>query len=79
MTKFTVEIDHDMSDRITFENLADCRQRFIDDLGANNSVFVWDDGEQDDALIQKHIDALELILTWYGDKQQLESIGLKYE
>ena len=79
MTKFTVEIDCDMSDRITFENLADCRQRFIDDLGANNSVFVWDDGEQDDAIIQRHIDALELILKWYGDKQQLESIGLKYE
>lgn len=79
MTSFTVEIDYDMSDRITFENLAECRQRFIDDLGANNSVFVWDDGEQDDAIIQKHIDALEVVLKWYGNKEQLESIGLKYE
>ena len=79
MTSFTVEIDYDMSDRITFENLAECRQRFLDDLGANNSVFVWDDGEQDDALIQKHIDALEVVLKWYGNKEQLESIGLKYE
>lgn len=79
MTKFTVEIDYDMSDKITFENLADCRQRFREDLGANNSVFVWDDGEQDDAIIQKHIDALEVVLKWYGTKEQLESIGLKYE
>ena len=79
MTSFTVEIDHDMSDRNTFENLAECRQRFLDDLGANNSVFVWDDGEQDDAEIQRHIDALEVVLKWYGNKEQLESIGLKYE
>lgn len=79
MTKFTVEIDYDMSDRITFENLADCRQRFLDDLGAGNSVFAWNDSEQDDALIQKHIDALDVILKWYGNKEQLESIGLKYE
>ena len=40
MTKFTVEIDYDMSDRNTFENLADCRQNFLNDLDARNSVFV---------------------------------------
>ena len=79
MSKVTVEIDYDMSDRITFENLADCRQNFLNDLGAGNSVFAWDDPEQDDAEIQRHIDALEVVLKWYGNKEQLESIGLKYE
>ena len=38
MTTFTVEIDHDMADRIVFENLADCRQRFLDDLGDTQRV-----------------------------------------
>ena len=79
MTSFTVEIDYDMSDRITFENLAECRKHFLQDLGARNSVFVWEDPEQDDAEIQRHIDALEVVLKWYGNKEQLESIGMKYE
>ena len=79
MFKYTVEIEHDMADKITFENLAECRDRFLEDLGANNSVFAWDDSEQDDAMIQRHIDALELILKWYGDREQLEGIGLKYD
>lgn len=74
MTTFTVEIDHDMADRIVFENLADCRQRFLDDLGAGNSIFVWDDGEADDIEIQRHIDALDVVLSWYGTPDQLKDL-----
>ena len=74
MTKFTIEIDYDMSDKITFDNLKDCRQRFLDDLGQNNSVFVWDDGEADDAKIQRHIDALDVVLSWYGTPDQLKEL-----
>ncbi len=74
MTKFTVEIDYDMSDKITFDNLKDCRQRFLNDLGQNNSVFVWDSPEEDDAEIQRHIDALDIILKWYGTPEQLKEI-----
>jgi len=74
MTKFTIEIDYDMSDKITFDNLKDCRQRFLDDLGQNNSVFVWDDGEADDAEIQRHIDALDVVLSWYGTPDQLKEL-----
>lgn len=74
MTKFTVEIDYDMSDKITFDNLKDCRQRFLDDLGQNNSVFVWDDPEGDDIEIQRHIDALDVVLKWYGTPEQLEEL-----
>lgn len=74
MTKFIVEIDYDMSDKITFDNLKDCRQRFLNDLGQNNSVFVWDSPEEDDAEIQRHIDALDVILGWYGTPEQLKEI-----
>lgn len=74
MTKFTVEIDYDLSDKITFDNLKDCRQRFLDDLGQNNSVFSWDDPEGDDAEIQRHIDALDVVLSWYGTPEQLKEL-----
>jgi hypothetical protein len=74
MTKFTIEIDYDMTDKITFDNLKDCRQRFLDDLGQNNSVFVWDDPEEDDAEIQRHIDALDVVLKWYGTPEQVKEL-----
>ena len=74
MHKVTVEIDHDFADKITFESLRDCRARFLDDLGAGNSVFVWDDGEADDAEIQRHIDALDVVLSWYGTPDQLKDL-----
>ena len=74
MTKFTIEIDYDMSDKITFDNLKDCRQRFLDDLGQNNGVFSWDDPEDDDAEIQRHIDALDVVLKWYGTPEQLKDL-----
>jgi hypothetical protein len=47
------------------------------DIGANNLVFVWGDLEADAAEIQKHIDALELILKWYSTSDQLKEMGLK--
>ena len=50
------------------------RQCFLDDLGAGNSVFVWDDGEADDAEIQRHIDALDVVLSWYGTPDQLKDL-----
>jgi hypothetical protein len=74
MTKFTVEIDYDLSDKITFDNLKDCRQRFLDDLGQNRGVFSWDDVEADDAEIQRHIDAIDVVLSWYGTPEQLKEL-----
>ena len=74
MTKFTVEIDHDLSDKIAFDNLVDCRKNFMEDLGAGNSIFVWGEPEADDIEIQKHIDALDVIISWYGTPAQLEEL-----
>jgi hypothetical protein len=74
MTKFTIEIDHELSGKITFENLKDSRQRFLDDLGMNKGVFAWNDPDGDNAEIQRHIDAIDVILGWYGTPDQLEEI-----
>ena len=77
MTKISVELDVDQFDKLVVEELIRTRQTFLNDLGANNHVFVWGDQEADDAEIQKHIDALELLLKWYSTPDELVKMGLK--
>ncbi|NBO70607.1 MAG: hypothetical protein EBU66_07500 [Bacteroidetes bacterium] len=76
MSKITVELDWETVDSVVVSQLRDTWQSLKADLGANNHVFAWGDQEQDDELIQKHIDALELILKWYATPVQLEDMGL---
>lgn len=74
MTKFTVNIDQDQIDQIVQQELIDCRAAFLADLGAGNSIFAWDDSEQDDAEIQRHIDALDVVISWFCTPAQLKDI-----
>lgn len=76
MAKFTIEIDHEMADKIVVEELAFTLQSLRNDLGAGTWVFAWNDQEQDDAEIQKHIDAIELLLKWYATPDQLKELGI---
>lgn len=77
MSKVTVELGWDTIDSIVVGQLRDTWESLKNDLGKGNHVFAWGDTEQDDALIQKHVDALELILKWYATPAQLEDMGLK--
>lgn len=79
MSKISVELDWETVDSIVVGQLRDTWQSLKNDVGAGAWVFAFGDQEQDDAEIQRHIDALEVVLKWYGNKEQLESIGLKYE
>jgi hypothetical protein len=62
---FTIDIDYEMADKIVYKSLKDSRDAFLKDLGSSSNVFVYGDPEADDAVIQKHIDALNLLLEWY--------------
>ncbi len=77
MSKISVELEWETIDHIVVSQLRDTWETLKNDLGANNHVFVWGDQEADDAQIQKHIDALELILKWYSTSDQLKEMGLK--
>ena len=77
MTKISVELDWETVDNVVVGQLRDTWERLKTDLGAGSNVFVWGDQEADDAAIQKHIDALELILKWYSTPDQLVNMGLK--
>jgi hypothetical protein len=76
MTKITVELDIEQFDTMVVNELIRTREAFLNDIGANNHVFVWGDQEVDDIEIQKRIDALELLLKWYATPEQLADIGI---
>ena len=71
---YKIEINEDMIDTIVVEQLAASRQQFLNDLGANSNVFVWNDPEEDDKAIQKHIDAIDMVINWYATESQLKNI-----
>ena len=74
MSKITVELDVDQFDKLVVEELIRTRQTFLNDLGANNHVFVWGDQEADDAEIQKHIDSVDQLIKWFGTPEQIKKV-----
>lgn len=77
MSKISVELDWDTIDNIVVGQLRETWEGLKADLGANNHVFVWGDQEADDAEIQRHIDALEVVLKWYTTADQRKEMGLE--
>lgn len=79
MSKISVELDWETVDHIVVGQLRSTWETLKGDLGAGKWVFVWGDQEADDAEIQKHIDALELMLKWYSTPDQMKALGLESE
>jgi hypothetical protein len=74
MTKISVELDVDQFDKLVVEELIRTREAFLNDLGANNHVFVYGDQEADDIEIQKHIDSLDDLIKWFGTPEQVKQV-----
>ena len=74
MSNYTVELDIEQIDRIVADDLIRCRQTFVNDLSAGNNIFVWGDYAADDIEIQKHIDAFDVVLSWYCTPEQLKDV-----
>ena len=74
MSKVSVELDVDQFDRLVVEGLIRTRKGFLDDLGANNHVFVYGDSEADDIEIQKHIDSTDQLIKWFGTPEQVRRV-----
>ena len=77
MSGYKIELTWDMVDNIVVGQLRDTWEGLKADLGANKNVFVWGDQEADDAEIQRHIDALEVVLKWYTTSDQRKEMGLE--
>jgi len=69
-----IEVDYEMAGRILVTELRESRDIFMSDIGNSSNVFVWGDQEADDLEIQKHIDAIDLLLQWYATPDQLVEI-----
>ena len=76
MSKITVDIDYEIAEKIVVQELIQTRESLMNDLGAGHWVFAFNDQEQDDEQIQKHIDAIELLLKWYAPPVKLKELGL---
>jgi len=68
MSKFTVELDYDAVDSIVVQVLKDQYSGLIDDLEARKDdreygIFLLDK-EEDIAEIQRHLDAVETVLSY---------------
>lgn len=77
MVKYTIDLSYEMVDQIVVDQLRNTWNTFRQDLGSNSGIFVWGDQEADDFHIQKHIDALEVVLKWYSTPDQTIEMGLK--
>jgi hypothetical protein len=76
MSKISVELDWETVDRIVVEQLRSTWESLKDDLGKGRNIFVYGDHEADDAEIQQHIDAVEIMLKWYTTPDQRKELGL---
>lgn len=76
MSGYKIELNWEMVDEIVVGQLRDTWETLKRDLGAGNHVFVYGDQEADDVEIQKHIDALEIVLDWYATSDQKKEMGL---
>lgn len=74
MSKISVELDIDQFDKLVVGELIRTRAQFLNSLGANDHVFVWDDQEADDVEIQKHIDSLDNLIKWFGTPEQIKEV-----
>ena len=74
MTKISVELDSEQFDKLVVEELIRTRAQFLNDLGANNHVFVYGDQEADDAEIQNLIDSADQLIKWFGTPEQIEEV-----
>ena len=76
MSKISVELDWETVDHIVVEQLRSTWESLKYDLGKRRNIFVYGDHEEDDAEIQKHIDAVEIMLKWYTTPDQRKELGL---
>jgi hypothetical protein len=74
MAKVTVELDYDAVDDIVKQQLCSLRDNLKDDLERrkeDNGMAIFEiDKEADIILMKEHIEAFNVILRYYGEKDE---------
>ena len=71
MSTYTVEVDAETIDKIIIGQLKETYESLVEDLAAYDggktpNIFFWGEPEKDKAEIQRHLDALKVVIEWYG-------------
>jgi hypothetical protein len=66
----TVELDYETVDKVIYAQLVDTRDTFLSDIesyknGKHANIFFWGEPEKDIEEIQKHIDALNIVIECF--------------
>ena len=62
-----IDLDLDQISRLVYNELLDIRDCFLQDMEADGPAIFSMNEVYDKMQIQKHIDALDVILEWYRD------------
>lgn len=63
----SIQLDCEQISRMVYADLLETRNQFLEDMEMDNPAIFSCNEVYDKMLIQKHIDALDLILEWYKD------------
>lgn len=63
----SIQLEHDQINRMVYNELLETRNQFLEDIELDNPAIFSCNEIYDKMLIQKHIEALDLILEWYRD------------
>jgi hypothetical protein len=63
----SIQLDCEQISRLVYDDLLETREAFLADMEADAPCIFSCNEVYDKMLIQKHIDALDVILEWYRD------------
>lgn len=62
-----IQLDCEQISRLVYADLLETRDQFLEDMESERPAIFSCNEVYDKMLIQKHIDALDVILEWYRD------------
>ena len=65
-----IQLDCEQISRLVYQDLLETRDQFLDDMECDLPAIFSRNEVTDKIIIQKHIEALDLILEWYQDPSQ---------
>jgi hypothetical protein len=65
-----IQLDCEQISRLVYQDLLETRDQFLEDMECDRPSIFSRNEVTDKIIIQKHIEALDLILEWYQDPSQ---------
>ena len=62
-----IQLDCEQISRLVYQDLLETRDQFLEDMECDCPAIFSRNEVTDKIIIQKHIDALDVILEWYRD------------